>query len=244
MPFFPGAQWAYRAAASGELGTLIECTSAFSHSSDLDVNKPLNWKRQAQFCGDAGVMNDLGMHAWHIPLRLGWRPDEVFAALSDIVRERPDGRGGMGVCDTIDNATVLGRVRRPDGSDFPLTVATKRIDPGQKNSWSFAALGMDRSIRFSTASPKAVWHGVILDGEQAWARVEAGSQSVWPTITGGVFEFGFSDAILQMWAVYLAERAGALGDRFSCATPAEALSAHEMIDAALRSGRERRAIPA
>jgi predicted dehydrogenase len=243
MPFFPGAQWAYRAAASGALGTIIECSSGFSHSSDVDVNKPLNWKRQRQFCGDAGVMNDLGMHAWHLPLRLGWRPSEVFAELSDIVRERPDGKGGLGPCDTIDNATVLARVRRMPEFDFPLLVTTKRIDPGQKNTWTFDARGMEQSVRFSIANPKAVWRGLIIDGEQAWARIETGSQSVWPTITGGIFEFGFADAILQMWAAFLAERAGELGDRFSCATTEEALATHEMIDAALQSDRERRAIP-
>jgi hypothetical protein len=38
-----------------------------------------------------------------------------------------------------------------------------------------------------------------------------------------------------MWAAYLAERAGALGDRFGCATPEEALTAHRVFDAALRS---------
>ena len=43
-------------------------------------------------------------------------------------------------------------------------------------------------------------------------------------MTGPIFEFGFSDAILQMWAAFLAERDGALGDRLGCVTPAEALA--------------------
>ena len=38
-----------------------------------------------------------------------------------------------------------------------------------------------------------------------------------------------------MWAAYLLERAGKLGDRFGCATPAEALASHALFDAALRS---------
>ena len=183
----------------GELGTVIECASGFSHSSDLDTGKAINWKRQRKYCGDGGVMNDLGLHAWHLPLRLGWRPADVYAQLSDIVRERPDGQGGTAVCDTIDNATVLGVVGSEPAPTFPLTVTTKRIAPGNKNTWTFSAMGMQQSVAYSTASPKAVWRGLLLDGEQAWARVEAGSQSVWPTVTGGIFEFGFSDAILQMW---------------------------------------------
>ena len=59
--------------------------------------------------------------------------------------------------------------------------------------------------------------------------------SVWPTVTGDIFEFGFPDALLQMWAVFLAERAGELGDRFGCATPREALLSHRVFAAALAS---------
>jgi hypothetical protein len=38
-----------------------------------------------------------------------------------------------------------------------------------------------------------------------------------------------------MWAAYLAEREGELGDRLGCVTPQEALQSHELFDAALRS---------
>jgi hypothetical protein len=58
---------------------------------------------------------------------------------------------------------------------------------------------------------------------------------VWPTVTGGIFETGFSDAILQMWAAYLAEREGVLGDRFGCVTPEEAALTHRIFAAALQS---------
>ena len=75
----------------------------------------------------------------------------------------------------------------------------------------------------------------ILDGEQAWSEVQPGHSSVWPTVTGAIFEFGFPDALLQMWAAFLAERAGLLGDRFGTATPHEALAAHRVFAAALRS---------
>ena len=71
--------------------------------------------------------------------------------------------------------------------------------------------------------------------EQTWAGVDVGSQSVWPTVTGPNFESGFSDAILQMWAAFLAEREGALGDRFGCATGEEAAVTHDLYRAAIRS---------
>jgi hypothetical protein len=42
-----------------------------------------------------------------------------------------------------------------------------------------------------------------------------------------------------MWAAFLAERAGTLGDRLACVTPQEALTAHEIYHAALESGASR-----
>jgi predicted dehydrogenase len=240
MPYFPGAQLAIAEASSGAFGQLIEAECAFLHSSDLDRSKPVNWKRQARFCGEAGVMNDLGMHVLHVPLRLGWTPRTVHATLQDIVRERPDGRGGTAPCDTIDNATLHCQVGRGEDG-FPLTLATKRIAPGEMNTWRLRVLGMDGGVEFSTAYPKTVRRFAVVDGRQTWQHVEVGSQSAFPTITGGIFEFGFADAILQMWAAFLAERAGALGDRLGCVTPAEVLGAHRVIAAALRSGGSGRA---
>jgi hypothetical protein len=68
-----------------------------------------------------------------------------------------------------------------------------------------------------------------------WEEVQPGNISVWPMVSGGIFEFGFADALMQMWASYLAEREGELGDRFGTATPAEALASHRVFAAALRS---------
>ncbi|MCK2034928.1 Gfo/Idh/MocA family oxidoreductase [Microbacterium sp. SSW1-49] len=237
MPFFPGAQAAIAHVASGALGRLIEVRSAFLHSSDLDLDKPINWKRQARFCGEAGVMNDLGLHAWHVPLRLGWTPARLTSVLQDLVPFRPGADGRPERCDTWENATVNSWFDQDD-IEVPLRVETKRIAPGQKNTWEFEAIGLDGGVRYSTARPKTVEvFGVIspagIGAEQSWQRIQVGSQSVWPTVTGGIFESGFSDAILQMWAAFLAEREGALGDRFACATPEEAAATHRIYEAAL-----------
>jgi predicted dehydrogenase len=242
MPYFPGAQLAYEVIRSGSVGRILESRSAFLHSSDLDVTKPIGWKRQARFCGQLGVMGDLGMHVLHVPLRLGWSPARVYAVLQDIVKERPGPNGEPETCDTIDNATLICSVDRGDG-EFPLTVETKRIAPGETNTWVLRVVGMEAGVEFSTRNPKAVRRFTIRQGRQIWEHLETGSQSVFPTVTGGVFEFGFSDAVLQMWAAFLGERAGALGDRFGCVTPDEALAGHRLFDAALRSGEAGSAIP-
>ena len=239
MPFFPGAQWAVDYVRSGALGRIVEAKCTFLHSSDIDVNKPLNWKRQKQFCGDAGVLNDLGMHTWHVPLRLGWTPERVVGILQDIVTERPGPDGSPQPCDTWDNAVIHSWARH-DGAPFPLTTETKRIAPGQKNTWEFEAIGMSGGVRFSTKNPKQVEVFAFVDvpgvgREQSWQSVDAGSQSVWPTVTGPNFESGFSDAILQMWAAFLAEYLGELADGFGCVRPEEAALTHRLFAAAIAS---------
>ena len=176
-------------------------------------------------------MHDLGMHVLHLPLRLGWRPERLYAVLQDIVKERPGPDGEPVPCDTWDNATIHADV------GFPLTLATKRIAPREMNTWRLRALGMDGGVEFSTANPKQLRRFAVRDGEQVWEHVEIGSQSAFATATSGIFEFGFSDAILQMWAAFLAEREGALGGRLGCATPEEAVASHELFAAALESDR-------
>ena len=106
MPFFPGAQMAINYVLSGALGTIVEARNSFLHASDIDRTKPIGWKRQNEFCGEAGVLNDLGMHTWHVPLRLGWAPESVYGVFQNIVTERPGPDGELVECDTWDNVTL------------------------------------------------------------------------------------------------------------------------------------------
>jgi predicted dehydrogenase len=233
MPFFPGGQRAVALARSGELGRVIEVVSGFHHSSDLDPTKPANWKRQSKTCGEIGVLGDLGMHACHVPLRLGWKPERLFAQLQRGYTERPDGKGGMAVCDTWDNA-LLHAWTTIGGHEVPLRLEMKRLAPGATNTWFIEILGADGGVRFSTEEPKTLW--VFERGkEQWWKRTGLGFGTPFKTVTGGIFEPGFPDVIQQMWAAYLMEREGLLGDRFGCATPDEALASHEIFAAALES---------
>ena len=241
LPFYPGGQEVFRFCRERRYGRVLEVRSQFLHSSDLDPRKPINWKRRAQFNGEYGCLGDLGMHALHLPLRAGWMPENVRAILSDVVTERPDGSGGWAACDTWDNAVLLCEARDGDGS-FPLRIETKRIAPGETNTWVTEIDGTEGSIAFSTKLPKTLrFMDYEPGGPQAWQTLDLGSQSAYPTITGAIFEFGFSDAILQMWAAFLDELAhGRDGMRqpFYCATPDEAAGTHRLFTAALRSQAE------
>jgi predicted dehydrogenase len=238
LPFYPGGQEVFRWIAERRYGRVLEVRSQFLHSSDLDPGKPINWKRIAASNGEYGCMGDLGMHALHLPLRAGWVPRNVRAILSDVVTERPGPDGEPVRCDTWDNAVLL-----CETDEFPLRIETKRIAPGETNTWTIEVDGTAGSIAYTTKLPKTL-RAMSFEpgGPQEWRVRDLGSQSAYPTITGAIFEFGFSDAILQMWAAFLDELAhGRDGMRqpFHCATPDEAATTHRLFTAALESHRER-----
>jgi len=238
LPFYPGGQEVARFVRERRFGRVLEVRSLFLHSSDLDPNKAINWKRIAEWNGEYGSMGDLGMHALHLPLRAGWEPRNVRAILSNVVPERPGPDGELVPSDTWDNAVLLCEAE-DEGRPFPFRIETKRIAPGETNTWTIEIDGTEGSIAYTTKLPKTLRTMKYEPGEpQAWQVVDLGSVSAYPTITGAIFEFGFSDAILQMWAAFLDELAhGRDGMRqpFHCATPAEAAATHRLFTAALRS---------
>ncbi|MBC2771891.1 Gfo/Idh/MocA family oxidoreductase [Rhizobium sp. AQ_MP] len=241
MPYFPGAQKVIAMAASGEMGDILEVEAGFLHSSDIDMNKPINWKRMEHVNGAYGCMGDLGMHVLHVPLRLGWRPETLHANLVKRVTERPDGKGNRIPCTTWDNATISSRVVTAD-QDFPMVLKTWRIAPGESNTWYIRILGMKKSAFFSTKQPRQ-WQWMDYQGTtQSWNTEDLGYGSVFPAITGKIFEFGFADAIQQMWAAFMDELAGGTANGFPCASPAEAADHHAVLTAALRSGLENRVV--
>ena len=74
-------------------------------------------------------------------------------------------------------------------------------------------------------------------GEQTWGQIDMGMDMAFKSITGGIFESGFSDAVQQMWAGYLYEMVnGKPATAFSgCVTPDEAALSHRLFTAALQS---------
>jgi predicted dehydrogenase len=233
MPFFPGPQKLVEELRSGRLGKIIEIKAGFLHSSDMDPDKPINWKRLSKFCGEIGVMGDLGMHVLHIPLRMGWIPDRVYAQLQRIITKRPDGKGGWSECDTWNNAN-LSTTLVIEGEEVPMLFELKRLAPGETNSWFIEVLGTEGGVKYNTKDTKALWK-FERGKEQSWQRTDLGFQVAFPTITGGIFEPGFADSFMQMLAAFFAEREGFLNGRFGCVTPEEAVLSHRIFQSALTS---------
>jgi predicted dehydrogenase len=143
-----------------------------------------------------------------------------------------------------------------------MLLSTKRIAPGHANTWFIRIHGTALSVEYTTKNPKQLASlpytpsggtGVPPvhsssgagetptppSGEQAWRIEDLPYKSAYEAITGGIFEFGFPDAILQMWAAFCDELANGakMKQPFHCATPEEAAASHELFTAALESQR-------
>ena len=238
IPFYPGAYAIAEMVRQRKFGRIIEVEAGFWHSSDLNPLKPINWKRRITSNGEYGCMGDLGMHVLHLPLRFGWKPRNVRALLSKVVEHRPDDRGGMAPCETWDNAILATEVQTAD-QRFPMVLSTKRIAPGHSNTWFIRVAGTELSAEYSTKDPKRLATlPYTPGGEQAWHVIDVPYKSAYATITGNIFEFGFSDSIVQMWAAFCDEFAHgrpAMSQPLYCATPDEAADSHAIFTAALQS---------
>ena len=245
--FIPAVQRIGKMIEEGVFGRIIEAEAGFLHSSDLDPDKPINWKRTILYNGEYGCMGDLGMHVLSVPVRAGWTPVTVSAVLSNIMTTRPDGKGERVPCETWDNAVLLCVCADPTGSaDFPFTLKTFRIAPGEKNTWYIRILGTKACVRYSTKNTNSIEILQYSGGEQAWQSIDMGHEMTFKSVTGPIFESGFSDWILQMWASYMFElghrdSADAFGHkRFArCVTPEETAVSHRLFTASLRSHREK-----
>lgn len=237
FPFAPAMQRLCSMIEQKKFGTVIEVDAGFLHSSDLNPDKPINWKRMKKLNGEYGCMGDLGIHIIHVPFRAGWYPKNVRAVLSNIVPVRPDGKGGTADCDTWDNATMFCEAEDREGVRFPMTLKTQRIAPGEKNSWYLTVKGTKGAASFNSKQINTITYLSYEGGEQEWRVVDMGHETAFSSITGGIFEFGFSDAILQMWAAFFYELVnGSPKSKFAgCVTPKEARMSHLLFNASLAS---------
>lgn len=244
FPFFPGAQQITKWVEENKFGKIIEVEAGFWHSSDLDPNKPINWKRVQASNGEYGCMGDLGLHVLHLPLRFNWQPNTVRAILSNIIPERRNSDNKLVPCDTWDNAVLSCDVNTGE-QEFPMTLSMKRIAPGHANTWFIRIIGTEFSAEFSTKYPKQLQYLEYSPGAvQSWQSMDVPYKSSYSTITGSIFEFGFSDSLLQMWAAFCDELINkeSMLQPFYCVTPEEAARTHDLFTAALESNKTRQTV--
>jgi predicted dehydrogenase len=236
--YYPAVQRILRMIEDWAFGDIFELESGFLHSSDLNPNKPMNWKRTIEYNGEYGVMGDLGPHIAVVTFRAGWSVSNVTAACSRIVEQRPDAGGRTVPCETWDNVTIMSQLSGPhviEGAPWRLRLA--RVMPGEMNTWYIQIYGTRRSARFSLKNPRLLQVLQFASGEQNWQDTDMGFETPFRTITGGIFEFGALDAFVQMIAAFIheLEHGAPVSNAAACPTADEMHLCHRLFTAALRS---------
>ena len=119
-------------------------------------------------------------------------------------------------------------------------LSTKRIAPGEMNTWFIRILGTEFSAEFTTKYPCTLRTMRFVRGQpQSWEVRDLGYEAAYPSVTGRIFEFGFSDAVLQMMAAFCDELVHGPDMRqpFRCVTPEETMLHHRILTGALESQR-------
>jgi predicted dehydrogenase len=238
--YYPAVQRILAMMEQGNFGQIVEVESGFLHSSDLNPDKPMSWKRTIEINGEYGVMGDLGPHIGLVAFRAGWVVENTYAICSKIIDNRPDSAGRLIPCETWDNVTMLSQVKDPaTGSNFPWRLRLARIMPGEMNTWYLYINGTKASARFSLKNPRILQVLEYKGGEQAWQNIDMGFQTAYKTITGGIFEFGTLDAFMQMVAAFMYELSHdePLSRVAACPTAEEMHQCHRLFTAALQSHR-------
>lgn len=239
--FWPGAQRMLKMVEDDFFGEIIEIDSGFFHCSDLNPDKPINWKRLIEVNGEYGSLGDLGVHIAMVGFRAGFEAFDCRAVCQNLVPVRPDGKGGSAKCETVDNVTILSRCNHmPTASkNIPWTLKVHRIMPGEMNTWYIGIYGKKGCARFSLKYPRTLEVLEYKGGAQNWQHIDIGSETAYPTIVGGIFEFGASDAFGQLIASFVYETVkGESKNRIAaCPSPMEMNKCHKLFSAALQSGR-------
>ena len=237
--FFPAVRHMLQMIENNAFGRIIEVNSGFLHSSDLNPEKPINWKRMIDTNGEYGVMGDLGTHIALVTFRAGWEVHNTRAICSNIVSQRPDASGNKVPCETWDNVSLLSECYDPQTSTlFPWNLKVDRIMPGESNSWYLEIYGTQACARFSLKNPKQLELLHYRGGEQHWQRVDMGFETAYPTITGKIFEFGALDAFMQLMASFMYElesKGKPLNMAAACPSPQETNACHRLFTAAIQS---------
>ena len=162
-------------------------------------------------------MGDLGLHAAHVrSASAGLKPTSASTPSSrrSISEPPPTGAGGTAPCDTWDNAVLHAHRRTIDGAEVPVPVnlEMKRLAPGRPTRGYPRRSAATGGVRFTTKGPKTLLDLPQRQGAARGQRTDLGFDTPFPTDAPDrhLRAPASQDRFLQMWAAYLAERAGAL----------------------------------
>ncbi len=173
--FWPATIRAKQLIDDGRIGAVTHFRGAFLHSGNVDRNRPLNWKADAEQGG--GVIGDLLSHIvdllWHLigPLEPVHAVRRVWSTHR---RSLEDPSRAIG---EVAEDFVLATMRTADGA--PGAVEASKIATGSEDELRFEIHGERGALRFNLMDPSSLdfYDQTCPDapcgGERGWKRIAA-----------------------------------------------------------------------
>lgn len=145
--FFPAMMRARQLMEEGRIGRLYSYEAKYYHSTNIDADKPFNWRFSKEAAG-GGTLFDMGSHVIDIVSYLVGRYVRVNAAMQTAIQSRPAG-GTMRHVDVDDVVYITAEMQN---GAFGTIVASK-LATGTNDELEIRLFGDKGALRFSTESP-------------------------------------------------------------------------------------------
>lgn len=212
--FYPGTHLVMEEAIQGALGKIRTVRIEFLQNLQPGP-PPRHWKFTEQ-CGPYGTLTELGMHVLFPLTRL----DLLSGLLDSDVHARNYYEDGF----LVESCAMLDNPQR----ETNILVKVGCASAGHTNTWSIAIEGSERSIAYSTENMRYV---ICRTREgNGTSLIPMGIDSVYPTYSGRIFEFGWNDGLLQMLCSFCEELLGRKV-KVPCMSPRESADCHRILDA-------------
>ncbi len=145
--FFPAVMRAKQLMEEGRIGRLYSFEAKYYHSTNIDADKPFNWRFSKDIAG-GGTLFDMGSHVIDIVSYLGGRYARVNAAMQTAIKSRFD--GGVQRRVDVDDAVYI--TAELQNGAFGTIIASK-LATGTNDELEIRFFGDKGAMRFSTESP-------------------------------------------------------------------------------------------
>lgn len=145
--FFPAVMRAKQLIDEGRIGRLYSFETKYYHSTNIDADKPFNWRFSKDIAG-GGTLFDMGSHVIDIVSYLVGRYARVNAVMQTAIKSRLD--GGTQCPVDVDDAVYM--MAEMENGAFGTIVASK-LATGTNDELEIRLFGDKGALRFSTESP-------------------------------------------------------------------------------------------
>jgi predicted dehydrogenase len=232
--FVPALMRAKEIIDEGRLGVVYTFNLRYLHSSLVDPNRPIAWRTDKELAG-GGVLVDLGEHIIDLTRYLLGEFKRVCAHPVTIIKERPNGLGGMRLIETDDVTFMMAELENGAVG----TLEASKVATGSNDEITIEIRGSKGSLAFNLMDPNWLKFydntkpSESLGGDKGYTHIESVHRYPKPAaLPGPASTVGWMR--FHIASIYEFVRRVAAGEPGSPSL-SDGLAAQQVIDACYRS---------